>query len=90
MQIQSAALWGHCCLGGIGRRIGKAGAGRKRRSRVQILGLQWSAGSEGPGGLHSNKPVVMLSEWDKRVGDETLGGVVVAGVAMALPGTSLG
>lgn len=39
MQTQSAALWGHCCLGGTGHRNGKAGAGR-RRSQVQIPGLQ--------------------------------------------------
>lgn len=38
-QTQSAALWGHCCLGGTGHRNEKAGAGR-RRSQVQIPGLQ--------------------------------------------------
>lgn len=79
-RTQSAAQWGHCCLGGTGRRIGKAGAGRKRTSQVQIPELQWSAGSEGPGGLRSNKPMVRLSAWDGSLGED-LGGAVVAGVA---------
>ena len=56
-RTRSAALWGRCCPGGTGRRSGRAGAGRKM-SRVQTPGPQSLAGSEGPGGLCSNKPVV--------------------------------
>ena len=56
-RTQSAAQWGRCCPGGTGRRSGRASAGRKM-SRVQTPRPRSSAGSEGPGGLCSNKPMV--------------------------------